>query len=270
MQKVDKNVFYFIYRFTRYDKFAGRKCEMVTMLAVKMVGVCYRSGLTVGPTTPALWPSCPWWAMSWVWVTGEWWNPAGSLIFSLPYSNMNFLVSILCIGRLVGGTWRRAARHCVASTELLWHFNHTSECNVKPLSFYFDQNVHFIWELTFQIFWNWTRRPLKNCLSSDSCHTWSVENETYLMHPLTVCRHPSNLMLDRVSGKIIHIDFGDCFEVAMTREKFPEKIPFRLTRMLINAMEVCYEYLFGRVKEQRSRLLMLFTCLTHTCWHAHV
>uniref|UniRef100_A0A158R4T6 Serine/threonine-protein kinase TOR n=1 Tax=Syphacia muris TaxID=451379 RepID=A0A158R4T6_9BILA len=51
-------------------------------------------------------------------------------------------------------------------------------------------------------------------------------------------RHPSNLMLDRVSGKIVHIDFGDCFEVAMTREKFPEKIPFRLTRMLIQAMEV--------------------------------
>ncbi|XP_039949400.1 serine/threonine-protein kinase Tor [Bactrocera neohumeralis] len=51
-------------------------------------------------------------------------------------------------------------------------------------------------------------------------------------------RHPSNLMLDRMSGKILHIDFGDCFEVAMTREKFPEKIPFRLTRMLIKAMEV--------------------------------
>nr|CAB3264065.1 serine/threonine-protein kinase mTOR-like [Phallusia mammillata] len=51
-------------------------------------------------------------------------------------------------------------------------------------------------------------------------------------------RHPSNLMLDRVSGKVLHIDFGDCFEVAMAREKFPEKIPFRLTRMLTNAMEV--------------------------------
>jgi len=51
-------------------------------------------------------------------------------------------------------------------------------------------------------------------------------------------RHPSNLMLDRVSGKVLHIDFGDCFEVAMAREKFPEKIPFRLTRMLVNAMEV--------------------------------
>ena len=51
-------------------------------------------------------------------------------------------------------------------------------------------------------------------------------------------RHPSNLMLDRISGKIIHIDFGDCFEVTMKREKFPEKIPFRLTRMLIKALEV--------------------------------
>ncbi|KAJ0174518.1 hypothetical protein K1T71_009626 [Dendrolimus kikuchii] len=51
-------------------------------------------------------------------------------------------------------------------------------------------------------------------------------------------RHPSNIMLDRVTGKFLHIDFGDCFEVAVTRDKFPEKIPFRLTRMLINAMEV--------------------------------
>jgi FKBP12-rapamycin complex-associated protein len=27
-------------------------------------------------------------------------------------------------------------------------------------------------------------------------------------------RHPSNLMLHRVTGKVIHIDFGDCFEVS--------------------------------------------------------
>jgi len=51
-------------------------------------------------------------------------------------------------------------------------------------------------------------------------------------------RHPSNLMLDRLTGKMLHIDFGDCFEVAVHRDKFPEKIPFRLTRMLVNAMEV--------------------------------
>ena len=51
-------------------------------------------------------------------------------------------------------------------------------------------------------------------------------------------RHPSTLMLHRDTGKILHIDFGDCFEVAMHRDKFPETIPFRLTRMLVNAMEV--------------------------------
>ncbi|BGP07821.1 phosphatidylinositol kinase-related protein kinase tor1 [Rhodotorula toruloides] len=51
-------------------------------------------------------------------------------------------------------------------------------------------------------------------------------------------RHPSNLLMDRVTGKIIHVDFGDCFEVAMQREKHPEKVPFRLTRMLTSAMEV--------------------------------
>lgn len=45
-------------------------------------------------------------------------------------------------------------------------------------------------------------------------------------------------MVDRVTGKVVHIDFGDCFEVAMQRDKFPEKVPFRLTRMLVNAMEV--------------------------------
>jgi len=51
-------------------------------------------------------------------------------------------------------------------------------------------------------------------------------------------RHPSNLLLDRVTGKIVHIDFGDCFEIAMHREKYPERVPFRLTRMLTFAMEV--------------------------------
>ena len=56
-----------------------------------------------------------------------------------------------------------------------------------------------------------------------------------ILHMFVFDSHIEALMF---AGKIMHIDFGDCFEVAMTREKFPEKIPFRLTRMLINAMEV--------------------------------
>ena len=51
-------------------------------------------------------------------------------------------------------------------------------------------------------------------------------------------RHPSNLMLHRFSGKLVHVDFGDCFEVAIHRDKCPETVPFRLTRMLVNAMGV--------------------------------
>lgn len=50
-------------------------------------------------------------------------------------------------------------------------------------------------------------------------------------------RHLSNLMIQNKTGKIVHIDFGDCFETASKREKLPEKVPFRLTRVLVNAME---------------------------------
>jgi phosphatidylinositol kinase/protein kinase (PI-3 family) len=46
-------------------------------------------------------------------------------------------------------------------------------------------------------------------------------------------------MLQRSSGKVVHIDFGDLFEVTMTRKELPEKVPFRLTRLLIKAMEAC-------------------------------
>lgn len=69
-------------------------------------------------------------------------------------------------------------------------------------------------------------------------------------------RHPSNLMIDQVTGRVVHIDFGDCFEVAMNREKFPEKVPFRLTRMLVKAMEVSQiEGTFRIVAEHTMRVL---------------
>ncbi|KAI9505407.1 armadillo-type protein [Coemansia spiralis] len=51
-------------------------------------------------------------------------------------------------------------------------------------------------------------------------------------------RHLSNIMMHMKSGKIVHIDFGDCFEVAAHRKQCPEKVPFRLTRMVILPMEV--------------------------------
>lgn len=50
-------------------------------------------------------------------------------------------------------------------------------------------------------------------------------------------RHMCNIMIQNRTGKLAHIDFGDCFEVAQMREKEPEKVPFRLTRILVNALE---------------------------------
>ncbi|KAK8457978.1 hypothetical protein SEVIR_3G281150v4 [Setaria viridis] len=58
-------------------------------------------------------------------------------------------------------------------------------------------------------------------------------------------------MLDRYSGKILHIDFGDCFEASMNREKFPEKVPFRLTRMLVKASVV--DNIFGTKFHRRNK-----------------
>ncbi|OHT14099.1 PIKK family atypical protein kinase [Tritrichomonas foetus] len=51
-------------------------------------------------------------------------------------------------------------------------------------------------------------------------------------------RHPSNLLIKRSTGKVVHIDFGDCFERAANRKILPETVPFRLSRMMIRAMGI--------------------------------
>ena len=85
-------------------------------------------------------------------------------------------------------------------------------------------------------------------LKSRSSESWLERRTTYTRSIAVMSmvgyilglgdRHPSNLMLHRITGKVVHIDFGDCFEAAILRDKYPEKVPFRLTRMLTYAMEV--------------------------------
>ena len=103
-------------------------------------------------------------------------------------------------------------------------------------------------------------------IKSKNCETW-LNRRTNYSRSLAVMsivgyilglgdRHPSNLMMSRKTGKIIHIDFGDCFEVAMKRDKFPEKVPFRLTRMLVKALEVSgIEGTFRVISEKVMELL---------------
>ncbi|KIY73583.1 atypical/PIKK/FRAP protein kinase [Cylindrobasidium torrendii FP15055 ss-10] len=82
-------------------------------------------------------------------------------------------------------------------------------------------------------------RDSEHWLERRTTYTRSLAVNSMVGHVLGLGdRHPSNLLLERETGKVVHIDFGDCFEVAMLREKFPEKVPFRLTRMLTHAMEV--------------------------------
>ena len=80
-------------------------------------------------------------------------------------------------------------------------------------------------------------------LERRSTYTRSLAVSSMVGHILGLGdRHPANVLLDQITGKVVHIDFGDCFEIAMHREKFPERIPFRLTRMLVSAMEVRSEF----------------------------
>jgi serine/threonine-protein kinase mTOR len=103
-------------------------------------------------------------------------------------------------------------------------------------------------------------------LNSGNAESW-LERRTNYSRSLAVMsmtgyvlglgdRHPSNLMFDQRSGNIVHIDFGDCFEVAMQRDRFPERVPFRLTRMLVEAMEASgIEGTFRIVCEETLRVL---------------
>ncbi|WRT63514.1 uncharacterized protein IL334_000419 [Kwoniella shivajii] len=51
-------------------------------------------------------------------------------------------------------------------------------------------------------------------------------------------RHGSNILIDQLTWGALHIDFGDLFGVAHDRSFLPEKVPFRLTRMMTNAFEL--------------------------------
>lgn len=103
-------------------------------------------------------------------------------------------------------------------------------------------------------------------LKSEGAETW-LERRTMFIRSVAVMsmvgyvlglgdRHPSNLMIDRQTGRVVHIDFGDCFEVAMLREKFPERVPFRLTRMMQRAFEASgVDGTFRNTCEQTMRVM---------------
>ena len=51
-------------------------------------------------------------------------------------------------------------------------------------------------------------------------------------------RNLNNILMNNKTCKIIHKNFDTCFEITNKRNQFPEKVPFRLTRTLIKALDI--------------------------------
>jgi phosphatidylinositol kinase/protein kinase (PI-3 family) len=77
-------------------------------------------------------------------------------------------------------------------------------------------------------------------------------------------RHPSNILVMKQTGEVVHIDFSDCFEKASLRAYVHETVPFRLTRMLVKALgpsgvhgvfEMTAEYVMGLMRRNAKTLL---------------
>jgi FKBP12-rapamycin complex-associated protein len=94
-------------------------------------------------------------------------------------------------------------------------------------------------------------------------------------------RHPSNILVMKRSGNVIHIDFSDCFEKASLRSYVHETVPFRLTRMLVKALgpsgikgvfAMTAEYVMGLMRRNKDTLLAFLDIfvqdpITDTIWY---
>ncbi|EAX94604.1 PIKK family atypical protein kinase [Trichomonas vaginalis G3] len=119
-------------------------------------------------------------------------------------------------------------------------------------------------------------------LKAESSNVWLKQTRTFAMTAAITSivgyiiglgdRHPSNLLIDRLTGKIVHIDFGDSFEKAAKRKFLPEVVPFRLTRMMVKAMGVAgvcgafrttFINLAQLLRDNRRVLVMVLSIFVH-------
>jgi FKBP12-rapamycin complex-associated protein len=112
-------------------------------------------------------------------------------------------------------------------------------------------------------------------MSSDSaqwlerrvCFTTSLASTSMASYVLGIGdRHTQYILMKTTTGGLVHSEFTSCFEDATRRPKFPERVPFRLTRMLVNALEVsgiegtfrsCCENVLGLIRTNAEEILAL-------------
>ncbi|KAI5778912.1 hypothetical protein EDC01DRAFT_672633 [Geopyxis carbonaria] len=68
-------------------------------------------------------------------------------------------------------------------------------------------------------------------------------------------RHGENILVDQINGDTLHVDFNCLFDKGQSFEK-PERVPFRLTHNMVDAMGIAgYEGVFRKASESAMRLL---------------
>jgi ataxia telangiectasia mutated family protein len=84
-------------------------------------------------------------------------------------------------------------------------------------------------------------------------------------------RHLHNILLDYVTGEVVHIDLGVCFEAGRVLP-IPEVVPFRLTRDLVDGMGYtrtegvyrrCCEFTLEALREERESIMTLLNVLRY-------
>ena len=94
-------------------------------------------------------------------------------------------------------------------------------------------------------------------------------------------RHPSNILVMKGTGNVVHIDFSEVFEKASLRRFIQETVPFRLTRMLVRALgasgihgvyEMTAEYVMTLMRRNKETLLAFLDIfiqdpITDTIWY---
>ncbi|KAK3680137.1 Serine/threonine-protein kinase tel1 [Recurvomyces mirabilis] len=84
-------------------------------------------------------------------------------------------------------------------------------------------------------------------------------------------RHCQNILLDEQTGEAVHIDLGVAFEAGRVLP-IPEKVPFRLTRDIVDAMGVtktegvfrrCCEFTLEALREDKSSIMTLLNVLRY-------
>ena len=119
-------------------------------------------------------------------------------------------------------------------------------------------------------------------LKAPSAESWMKQNQAYTISIAITSivgyiiglgdRHPSNLLINRNTGNVVHIDFGDCFERAALRRYLPEVVPFRLTRMMVKALgaggvngifKTAFVNMSQLLRHHKSVLLMVLSIFVH-------